>query len=524
MKDTSFLKKGFLASAILSTAFMLSACGGGGSSAVSANGTTNSGGSGTPIPTTNTGTSYLVFYGLNNGLWFVNPSDPTNPIQISNSQIDSTLYLTNVQTNPSTYSYSNLVGTELFYTTGYCNIIGTGSGGPIMAVSTVIGSSTIPVQVSSLTDACNIINSYQTAGVTYLLVSDINHNEYLISSNMTSSDNPIQLNNNTIVTSIGVPFQNSVSGFLIHNNDNNTIQECNITLSSCTTIGSGTNILYYASNPINGDSYMCVDGSLYVFSNSSNSLINTGATCSNYTYQPLYPIDNQGLYVVVYDNTGTTSIERYNYGSSSFQTIYSSSYHIESTAMTNNYLLVSTSNPSNSNYSILAIAKNGSSSNTIYSGTNLSYIQLFSSSNEVFINLVGQGSSTSACIWIEGSSTLSCTPNAYWLGPDYASSGTFNISADTMTLYKMLEYNSGSLYAVDPNSLSAYQLGNVPQNVFIHGFGIGNNILLTGFTPFTNSSTNYIFFANTSQANSLITSYTSNQFLEPIVPGEIGLE
>ena len=91
-----------------------------------------------------------------------------------------------------------------------------------------------------------------------------------------------------------------------------------------------------------------------------------------------------------------------------------------------------------------------------------------------------------------------------WSGFSWAVNGEVTIFGGSfLTIYRLLKTEGGNLYAVDPNDPNAkVNLGQIPSGFTLFGFGVGDDILLTGWND--NDKQSDVFFVNLSTENSLI--------------------
>ena len=490
------ITRALLLSAVLVGGSFLTACGGGGDD------TTVNTGSGGGTGQTET---YLAYSG---SIYLLDPANPQNPITLPNTTVSNYEYETLFAV--SSYDAQNRSYTDLHRHSLYWI-----DNGKVMMVSMIKGQGTPqPQQVSNISDACSFYYSeddpinkkmymvIRTKGVDGQC-GTLDDGKVLIHNGMSNIDSPIDMTNREIITGIESSQGSGVTGFLVF--ENNQIKKCDTNLSNCSnnllpqSVQSVSVAKWFASNPSNGNEYICVDRKLYVFD--GNSLTDTQATCDP-NWSVAY--DSSGIYAV--DVQG--NILKLAHGGTGWTTLGSQATYIK---LTGNYVIALTST------SLIAIPKSGGQGVTIES--NASYILPGGvTANRVFYTKLSVSVQNNqptydwqACYWTEGDQQPTCTNNAYWAGFSWATNGTLNSSGGSfIPIYRMLKVEGatagqyptgGTLYAVDPaNTSSMTMLGTVPDGFGIFGSGIGDHILLSG-----ESQGNIdVFYANLSQQNSLI--------------------
>jgi len=511
------LVKGLLLSLLFLSGTFLTACGGGGGgggdsvssgggSGGSGGGSGGGGGGGSGGGGgTGTTATYLAYFDPNGGVYLVDPSNPTSPIQVSNQPVLSAESLVAVSSyNSSTRTYSDLHMYAIFWIEG-----GT-SGGPVKKLSMVKGSGTpTPRQVSNITNACDFGYSEDdyVNKVKYMVVRTAgadgecgtgDDGRVFIHSNMNSGDAPINMGNKEIITGISGGLSNpAITGFLVL--ESGSIKKCDTNLSNCSVLESGVSRAgEFGENPNNGNKYICADGQLHLFD--GTSLRSTGLECN---LEWTWDSDDTAIYAV--DSSG--NVRKLTFGGSSWQTIYDGGDASSIGGITQNYVIIKTFM---SGGGLKAIKKDSPSQVTIESSA-LDLVSIWATSN-AFFYIKRDGTRIYACVWNEGASTPSCTQDAYWAGLSFAVNGTLTTSITSLPIYKLLKVEGvsyasgqpvgGTLYAVDPaNPSSKTSLETVPANFHLFAFGVGDHILLRGddLSPVQSD----VFYANLSTANSL---------------------
>lgn len=489
----------FFSSTLIGLVFMSACGGGGGETPQGQTGNVSGPGEGT----TQTGT-YLAY---SSSIYLVDPANPTSPITISTNKILYIEFLLSVDSfDSNTRNYTNLYRHSLYWIED--NDGNPDNGGIVKMISLVKSSSQpSPKQLSNISNACEFEYSEDDAinKKKFMVVKTAGQDnqcgtqddeKVLIHSGMTNTSNPINMSGKIILSGIDGGVSNpGITGFLIFDKNAGKIQKCDTNLSNCSDILTGIGIAEdFASNPNNGNTYVCIDGSLYVFDGTSIS--NIGANCSS-----IWDRENDDKAIYAIDNNG--NVIKLNHGTNSWATIYNGGDATSIVGMTNNYLLVEVQ--TNISQELKAIKKDGSL--TVNIDTN--YFYGFATTNAFFYNKSVYDPNTNittyyACIWNEGSNQPSCTQNSMWSGFSWAVNGEVTIFGGSfLTIYRLLKTEGGNLYAVDPNDPNAkVNLGQIPSGFTLFGFGVGDDILLTGWND--NDKQSDVFFVNLSTENSLI--------------------
>jgi len=535
------LAKIFLLSSLFITGCFLSACGGGGGETTSSTSGGKTGGStgggtggGTGSGPESEATVTYLAYEDDGSLWIVDPDNPTKPLQISSgSTIDTTSLVVFGNYYSSSKSYTDLHLHEIFWiedTDGNST-----NGGVLKKISMIKGSGTPSASyVSNITNACSIwdleddvINkkSYmliETAGADGNCNTTTDNGKVFVHSGMTRTNNPVNLASKEIITGISDGTQNlSITSFLIHDTSKNIIQKCDTNLSSCVKVGTGTAVEYFASDPNNGNVYLCVDRILNVFNGNSLNPIG-GVNCDpNWITEN----DDQAIYTV---NSGNVHKLSFSSPNSGWLPIHTSGDVTGIYALTSNYVIISEKS------TLKAVKKDGSATLDIYTFGTSKYIEwFFSTPNRLFFSVVDYSTGAiEACMWTEGDTTATCESGNYWAGVSLAPNGKLDLSAGLfmpIPIYKLLKVEGatnfvsggGTLYAVDPSNLtSKTSLGTVPNNFTLLGFGIGDNILLLGND--SKGTSNFgddqydIFYVNLSKGNLIRVTNTPDKDEYPI--------
>ncbi|MDQ7038203.1 MAG: hypothetical protein Q9N26_03260, partial [Aquificota bacterium] len=263
-----------------------------------------------------------------------------------------------------------------------------------------------------------------------------------------------------------------------------------------------------ASDPTNGNQYICVDGILHLFDRRNLNLNRIGVSCGSSGGSNDQAVsDDQAVYVVSGGN-----VLRLPHDGTSWQTIYGGGDASEIFVHTRNYLIVYTSYTSPG---LKAVKKDGSG--TVITLSTSSVHLTVATSDKVFfteVTIGGGGVVTSikACEWSEGSLSPTCSDNSYWAGASLATSGTVNTSGGILIpIYRLLRVDGvdltngypsgGTLRAVNPSDGSTTDLGTVPNDFFVFGSGVGDHLLLRGIDHVNNQ--NDVFYVNLSSPNSL---------------------
>ncbi|MGC9188963.1 MAG: hypothetical protein ACP5F0_06690, partial [Sulfurihydrogenibium sp.] len=465
-------KKFVVSSMVLGTALLLNACGvvdSGSSSVGSGSSGGGSGGSGGGATAT-----YLVYTVEGGGLYLVDPANPTQPIKIT----DKAVKILN-EGFVATLSYSNMQYKDLHVRAIYYV---EGDKGPLMRLSLVKGSSTPkPVQVSNLTDVCNVLHVgglvepnvmlVETVGNDGICETSSDNGKYIVRTDMDSSSEPINVTGKYLVTFV-YSDDDKVKGAIIK--DSNILKYCDVDLSNCKTL---TNVVYVSdigSDDQNQKEYLCVDGKVGIFYQSQNSLSLTQVDCNNYV------VDNNGraynmhymddIRYIYYTDDKDRNIKRLDKNSveAGWQTIYNGGDIEDIVGMTQNYLIAYATG-----MKLVAIKKEDGSSKTLISDGYVEYS--IPTPNRLYFTKYTQDSNgnyiVNACYWDEVSATPSCDANGTaWIGFSYAVDGTLNYSS-YFTVYKLLKVEGsnglagGTLYAVDHSNLnSKIKLGDIPSN------------------------------------------------------------
>lgn len=521
-------KKFVVSSMVLGAALLLNACGGGDSggsivgSGSSGGGSVGSGGgpgspgggsvgSGGGSGGSGGGTTatYLAYAVKEGGLYLVDPANPTQPIKITDKAVNilhEEYAVSSLDLN--TKQYKDLHVRAIYYVEG--------DKGPLMRLSLVKGNSApTPVQVSDLKDVCYVQESEGLVGTHVMIVGtpgkDGNcytddDDKYIVTSDMNSTSKSIDVTGKDVVTFV-VDNDLMVKGVIIK--DSNTLKYCNVDLSNCSSplASSVTAVDDIASNTQTQKEYLCVDGKIQILdlSQPKPTLSQTSIDCEN---GGNYDQDDKYIYHV---NNGNIERLDMNNVAAGWQTIYNGGDIDYIEEMTQNYLIASVQNTNTNTTQLLAVKKDGSSKTVISDVNVFYYIPI---STRLYFTKYTQDLNgkyiVNACYWDEGSANPFCESNGTaWIGLSYAVNGTLNYSS-SYPVYKLLKVEGsnglagGTLYAVDPSNLnSKINLGNIPSDFSIFGYGIGDNILLFGGNTNPPNYQSDIFFANLSTPNSL---------------------
>jgi hypothetical protein len=513
-------KKFVVSSMVLGTALLLNACGvvdSGSSSGGSGSSGGGSGGSGGGSGGSGGGTTatFLVYTVEGGGLYLVDPANPTQPIKIT----DKAVKILN-EGFVATLSYSNMQYKDFHVDAIYYV---EGDKGPLMKLSLVKGSSTPkPVQVSKLTDVCNVLHVgglvepnvmlVETVGNDGICETSSDNGKYIVRTDMDSNSEPINVTGKDVVTFV-YSDDDKVKGAIIK--DSNILKYCNVDLSNCNTLANVVYVSDIGSDNQNQKEYLCVDGKIGIFYQSQNSLSLTKADCNNHVvddkgraYNMHYMDDIRYIYYTDDKDRNIKRLDKNNV-EKGWQTIYSGGDIEDIGEKTQNYLIAETTDGK-----LIAVKKDGSSTITIANDSN--YYAYIPTPNRLYFTKYTQDSKgnyiVNACYWDDGANSPICdAKGTAWIGGSYAVDGTLNYSS-YFTVYKLLKVEGsnglagGTLYAVDPSKLdSRINLGNIPSNFSVYyGSGIGDNILLLGSENISNDKfQSDVFFANLSTQNSL---------------------
>ncbi len=496
---------------LLSFATILS-CGGGG-------------GGGTPPSGEVEGGGYLFY---TSSFYLVDKNNPSSPVEVETKPVLASKVFYSVSSyNEETGEYQGLNHYQGFFITENDNDISLKNGGKFYKISLEKADSItpIPVQVSNVSNACSINESYddfinkktyfvlQLAGSDGICNSSDDTNVF-VHSDMTSSDSPIT--GKEIIYALQKLQGASISGFLVK--EGNDIKKCNTTLSSCTSLLSNVvSIASITKQPGTLNSYLCIQrtgdttGSIYKFD--GNSLTPLSFPCN--------PTDS---YDGIADNSSyyfedDNDLKKFNFSTETVSTVYSVGESFSVISMTNNYVLIK----KDSNRDIVAIKKDGSEITILINGTTEYGFGFIPLGNKVIFNRISlpfsPSSQLQACYWTEGTSINHFSNGSVWSGIVISENGTIQFSSLTIPAVERVllieggnftypTMKEGSLKVVRVSDMSKIlTLGNIPANFggyfysFL-GYSVGNKTLLA-FMDFDSGRRNDIFFVDISQSNSL---------------------
>ena len=511
-------KKSLIFSALLTISISLFSCNGGGGGGNS-NGSSSGGSSSSQ--------NYIPYRA---SLHLVDPDNPSSPILITNKSLKFTTVRVKIdgykQTNRE---YQNLHMSEVFYIDDV---------GKVFKLNITKGATKpSPIQVSNLNNACllskqEIYNALDEKSYFLVITSGADGTCFtsddetvLINSEMTSSDNPIQLTSSgkELLFSIGdEPSSNSVNGFIIYNSTSKSIEKCDTNLSNCSTLltltSSSPTVKVFSINPVR---YLCINDSntqgnerLYFFD--GTDIRDTGTSCYNYRSNRA---DDTAIYAVFKDNTGET-LKKLKYSDNNWVDLYkpiSPSASLFIHFLTSNYAIGY--EDVNGNSKLLAIRKDGS---VVKQLNSLKGFIPYADANGVYFTDYDANTKVSkACIWKEDYNSPICKNNGYIVGFSIKQNGKlehflssysniFNRSMFIATTTNKILYVEnttsymcgGVLKAFDPITETSTVIGNIPDNFCgLSGSGLGDKILLTGKNKDTNKSD--VFFVDLTKENSL---------------------
>ncbi|MGB9730251.1 MAG: hypothetical protein ACPL1B_10370, partial [Thermoprotei archaeon] len=376
--------------------------------------------------------TYLVYTDDKGGLYLVDPADPTKPIKINKDNPVNILREERAVSSGdlNTMQYKDLHVRAIYYVEG--------DKGPLMRLSLVKGSTLQPVQVSNLTNVCDVQESSEGIMIVRTVGQDGNcytGGQYIVTSDMTSNSKPIDVTGKDVVTFV---FGNDlkVKGAIIK--DSKTLKFCNVDLSNCSQLAQGvTTVDDIASN--NQKEYLCVDGKIKIFDPSTNTLSSPAAIdCKNISYDNKVSYDNDDRYVYYVDSGNIKKLDM-NDVIAGWKTIYNSGDIDFIVGMTQDYLIAYTNNTTQ----LLAIKKDGSYKKEISDGN----FFIATSNRLYFIKLKytqDPGGSVNvnfkACYWDEGPNDPVCDTNgdSVWIGLSFDVNGTLNYSSH-FKVYKLLK-------------------------------------------------------------------------------------
>jgi hypothetical protein len=452
---------------------------------------------------------YLPYTG---SVYLVSPQDISSPIQVSSGDTSYELSIISVDSFES--STGNYSGLRLKYAVWLeNNVYITGLSGNVDFKKS---------QVSNLSDVCSIDGVYGSivkADKYYMVVktkgADSNcytsdDKSFLINSGMSSTDNALPLNGWKILTHITGGINDPyISGFLMYNGNNGSVQSCSTDLTACSQLITGAiSVERIAVNNRNGHSFYCIENSSgsIIFEFDGVSLINRNISCDNswdYNY------DGTAIYSVHNDK----NLYKLSFNDSNWVQIYDGGDMDHIFNIADNYLLLS------SFTKIIGVYKDGSSSWDLniptINGTNKS-ISVFSIENTVYLTFTGRDINGNivdikACKAAE-SQTLNCENNSYWLGYTAGVNGRINLDNKAPTIHRLLKVENvdiqgerlgGILYSLNPDDVSSkLQVGTIPENFKLSFWGgIGRYTLLSGYDS---QNRQYdVFFLDLDKDNSL---------------------
>ena len=318
------------------------------------------------------------------------------------------------------------------------------------------------------------------------------------------------MTNENIIT--GVNDSNfEISGFLVFNKNDKIIEKCDTNLSSCGELKSGVNTVgYFATNPNNGNKYICVDEKLYVFDGAILENINVECDLDWSAVA-----DNDAVYTVNEDG----DVLKLTHEGNQWETVYDRT-NIETIAhITQNYLLAKEKKDLQLPLQLSKISKMVAIPKNVGEPINLTseeevVLPSIVVENKVYFTkftFSTSEASIKSCAWEEGSpNTNDCLDNSYYAGYSIKPNGELNTFGEEYPVYRLLRVETvnptqngpsgGTLKAINPSDGSTIELGTVPENTYILGVGIGDYLLLTGFNTQTQMD---VFYINLSQENSL---------------------
>ncbi|GIW48158.1 MAG: hypothetical protein KatS3mg078_2035 [Deltaproteobacteria bacterium] len=426
-----------------------------------------------------------------------------------------------------TKRYTGLHYYSVFYITESDGDTTVRNGGSIYELSLINNSSVpTPRQVSNITDACDFwyflrgeksFIGVSTAGGDRECDTD-DDRAFFVTSDMSSSDSPVDMNDRFIILSYPVFHMGPVRGFIVYDEATGNLENCDPDLLSCSVLLSSVTDVFFVARDLDDDiHYICADGTLYRWIEPNLSEV-AGITCDIAWLWVNGLYDNEAFYFV----DSVRNIKRFDFTNEEVSTIYNGGdvdsfwplSGLEDLQLTNTNIFFYTDR---ANGVVKAVPKSGGS--VINIGDN---IFIWGSwGNNLLYNRYPSFDTVQACIWNDDMGEGCSDANSYWAGLSYARDGTL-IDGYIIPVYKFLRvegatytsddvlglvfgFAGGNLVAVDPSDLlsSGELLGSIdPDTVDISGAGVGNYILLGGFVA-TLTPVRDIYFVDLSTAGSL---------------------
>ena len=478
------------------------------------------------------GSAPATYLAYKASLHLVDPADPLHPIQITPNKILDGFYGLKVTAyDPATGAYEGLHVDAVYYIEDEDG--NPDNGGRLMRHPLVKGGNVpVPTQITNQHYCKGKVGGAIFAwdwlqGIVYMDVwgpgtdgqcgtSDDAH--YYVHTGMDATQSPIPLNGEEIIDAVGLSLSNlSTTGILVL--DGGILKVCDLSLGNCTDLLSGVGqVRSIATNPVNGDEYLCIDGEMWIYDGSV--LKDTRSTCDPSWHWNLS--DRHGFYVADHANG---AVLRYAFDGSGWTTLaggFSGNFDIED--MTQNYILV-TEYSGNANR-LWAVPKDGGPPTllTEFSSTSISGTSwpMHAFGTTLVYAVEDRSGAPQACMWQEGWSAPSCSGSgSYWLWWPviFTERGTLNVDDGLgLEVYRLLRIEGGTigpdpltvtggrLVSLKPDGTGVMDLGPVPSGYFIHGvdWNSGDTILLYGDKEESpNQIQTDVFFATLTDPGSL---------------------
>lgn len=513
---------------------MFSGCGGGSSAS---SGGSNGGGSSTPGICGQQTKTYLAYTKKYNnsekGVYFVDPDDPTSPIEITPNSIIGSAPVGDYNYNASTGELNDIHPKFLLY-------IDANDSNSLKKISLEKNNNTLSPETLDTGLDCGAFGQVlmtvnpkkwvdiylkpdDTAGCPSRADDRTKGDLYIVG---TDFQNPVKIGKRNIVT---VLYPGEVERYLVAEgtgkwamdglgepqDDNYTLYSCPLDdLLNCDEIMSNVVSYHEAGVKVEGKKgipYLCIKTSsgqsLYKFiKDNSGSYIaqNLNVSCDvNWAYD----YDENAIYALASGTPSlSTTLKKYEFNSSANQ-FQDLDYNITNTSLYGrqgeDYFILNKVDISSNELKLVAVNKNDGSEIVLdnialpYSavGPTFPYLDRFTKRilwvKAVDTDSDGKVDGVKACSWKEGESNTSivCSPNSYWSAMVYYPNQMFKFGVqafDVMKpcralLVKNIDSNlsGGTIYAVDLADMSETLIGDIPSKYSgVIGLGIGNDLLL----------------------------------------------
>ena len=454
--------KSFIFSALLTVGISLFSCNGGGG-----------GGSSSSSSPTSSGNTYLPYQA---SIDFVDPSTLSVKNVESKKILGAVTFEKAIKFDKTSYEVENDFLT-------YITDEGNGSG-KIYKVSLRKDGSQTPVQISNISDAVSIEDWFEDNGngIGYLVIQRANMTKVLVNTNMSSSDNPIDMSQfvKIIGTFVDVNNKFKITGFLVLNT-NNKVQKCDTNLQNCVDIVQANNSssVYDTSHyDVNRDEYyLCINNNWFRIFSDGNSR-NTNVVCST---QGKWTADRDYIYFYVDDGNGNKILKKMSKSNDTVVSLYSTKNTVDLQGNIRDYVITIEYDNQLSTYNLKAINK-----------SNGSVVSIKSSSQDIasinYKNLVyysyHDGNTLHACFWDGTNNQDNCNPDSsYWGGAFVKKSGNINYDYSggeidmEIELYKIVLAENDKIYSVNPDNPNDRTLiGNIPNGYSLFAVdGLGSS-------------------------------------------------